>query len=58
MDVKSGKLDFVSEVEPEIDKITKEALALSDASTLPDEVDREFWNNYIESIHKDIVINE
>lgn len=58
MDVKSGKLDFVSEVEPEIDKITKEALALSDASTLPDEVDREFWNNYIESIHKDIVIND
>lgn len=58
MDVKSGKLDFVSEVEPEIDKITKEALALSDASTLPDEVDRKFWSNYIESIHKDIVINE
>jgi hypothetical protein len=53
--VKAGELDFLTEVEPEIERITKETLALSDESTLPQDVDREFWNTVIETIHLDIV---
>jgi hypothetical protein len=56
--VKAGQLDFLTEVEPEIERITKEALALSDASNLPVAVDREFWNNFIASVHRGIVIND
>jgi hypothetical protein len=56
--VKSGQLDFLSEVEPEIDRITKESLALSDASDLPVDVDRKFWNQFIVNVHKGIVVNE
>lgn len=53
--VKAGELDFLTEVEPEIEKITKEVLVLSDESTLPQNVDRDFWNRYIETIHLDII---
>lgn len=56
--VKSGQLDFLSEVEPEIDRITKEVLALSDASNLPEEADRLFWDQFIIDVHSEIVIDE
>ena len=54
--VKAGQLDFLTEIAPEIERITKEVLKLSDASNLPEVVDREFWDNYIAKIHKEIVI--
>jgi hypothetical protein len=55
--VKAGELNFITEVEPEIERITKEVLRLSDESNLPENVDRTFWDDFIKDIHGKIVVN-
>lgn len=53
--VKQGQLDFVTEIEPELDRITKEVEVLSEQSKFPETVDTEFWNDFICKVHLSIL---
>jgi len=55
MDVKLGKLDWVTEVQSILEDLVDEVFALSEESEFPEEVDREFWDNLIMSTHLGIV---
>ena len=45
--VKRGELDFLGDVGPRLDGLMDELEALSVASSLPTEPDREFWENWL-----------
>ena len=45
--VKQGKLDYFSEVVPVLESLMEEVEALSRQSTLPEKVDRKFWDQFI-----------
>jgi hypothetical protein len=45
--VKQGKLDYLSEVGPLLETLMEEVESLSLTSSLPEAVDRKFWDNYI-----------
>jgi len=45
--VKQGKLDYLKEVAPKLDSLVEEVEELSSKSTLPQKVDRAFWNGFI-----------
>lgn len=55
MDVKLGKKDFLTEVEPEFDRITKEVFKLAEESNYPSSVDRTFWYDFLETVHLKVV---
>ncbi|QAY01148.1 hypothetical protein ASwh1_82 [Aeromonas phage Aswh_1] len=60
-DVKQGKLDFNTEVQPYLEHIMDlaEASALEAAKNgMPEQVDMEYWNNYIYQYYRDIIITE
>lgn len=44
LDVKQGKLDFVTQVQPELEQAIEETEALAAASNLPQKVDRNYWD--------------
>ena len=44
MKVKQGELDYLTEVAPVLGALMEEVEALSLRSTLPEEVDRKFWD--------------
>ena len=46
-EVKAGRLDYLTEVVPVLEGLMDEAEKLSKQSTLPDEVDRAFWDDFI-----------
>lgn len=46
-DVKTGKLDFVTQVQPELDRLVDEVTELAETSSLPDKPDVEFWEDFI-----------
>lgn len=46
--VKTGKLDFNTEVQPTLEGLIDEVQALATESTLPDQVDMVFWDDFIE----------
>lgn len=50
LDIKLGKLDFVSEITPMLNDIIAEVQELSDKSNLPEEPDKEFWDNLLYEI--------
>lgn len=54
--VKTGQLDFITEVEPELDRIVKEVTQLSDLSNFSESVDTEFWDDYVAEQHLNIII--
>jgi hypothetical protein len=45
--VKQGKLDYLSEVGPELETLMAEVERLAFASNLPETVDRKFWDQFI-----------
>ena len=45
--IKQGKLDYQTVVAPELDSLIEEVEILSAKSTLPEKVDRKFWDNFI-----------
>lgn len=45
--VKYGKLDYLTEVAPTLDKLMERVEHLSSISTYPEKVDREFWDNWL-----------
>lgn len=53
--VKSGHLDFTTEVEPELDRLVTEVTALSNASSFPDTVNIEYWNSFIAAQHMKVI---
>ena len=52
--IKQGKMDFLTEVDPLIEKLMGEVEKLSEKTTLPAKPDRKFWNNFlIETIERE-----
>ena len=47
MKVKQGKLDYLTEVAPMLESLMEEVEELSLKSTLPETVDRKFWDQFI-----------
>ena len=47
MKVKQGELDYLTEVAPVLGALMEEVEALSLRSTLPEEVDRKFWDQFV-----------
>ena len=47
MKVKQGKLDYLTEVAPVLESLMEEVEELSLKSTLPETVDRKFWDQFI-----------
>ena len=47
MEVKLGKLDYLTEVAPVLESLMEEVEELSLSSTLPETVDRKFWDQFI-----------
>jgi hypothetical protein len=45
--VKEGKFDYCNEVAPRLEELMDEVEVLSKNSTLPDTVDRKFWDNFL-----------
>ena len=56
--VKTGQLDFVSEVQPVLEELVAEVDRLAEASDLPEAVDKDFWEGWLCDIHESIVKGE
>ena len=54
--VKMGKLDFIDVVQPYLEESMNDLEKLMEASDLPDEVDREYWNGWVVHIMKEHVL--
>ena len=50
-DVKMGRLDYISEVAPEIERIVDEVNLLAVSADLPDEVDVAFWDDFVYNVY-------
>ncbi len=46
-DIKLGKKSYVEEVVPQLEELVEEVEGLLKVSELPEEVDREYWDNFI-----------
>jgi len=57
MKVKLGELDYVTEVQPVLEGLVDEVIALSEKSTYPDKVDSDFAESLITQVHMG-VLNE
>lgn len=55
MDVKSGNLDYLTEVQPVLEELVDEVMELADESGYPDEVDTEEVNKIILSVHAQVL---
>ena len=55
MDVKLGKVDYKTGVQPAIEELVAEVNILAENSKLPDTCDREYWNNWLYQKHLQIV---
>ena len=44
---KKGELNFVNEVQPELENLMSEIEALSKASKLPEKVNRNYWDSWL-----------
>ena len=51
LDVKQGKLDYTTEIAPMLENLMDEVEELSKLSTLPEKVDRKFWDDFIVSCY-------
>jgi len=45
--IKLGELDYMTEVAPKLEALMAEVEMLSHNSTLPEKVDKKFWNGFI-----------
>lgn len=55
LDVKTGKLDYVTQVQNELESLVDEVLDLADKSAYPDKVEQSVVDNWVASVHNDIV---
>lgn len=53
LEVKTGQLNFVNDVQPELDNLIQKIAKLSEDSNLPRQVDREYWNNWLLSVYRE-----
>lgn len=51
LEVKTGKLNFVNEVQPELDNLITKIEKLSEESSLPRKVDRVYWDQWLLSVY-------
>jgi hypothetical protein len=56
MDVKLGKIDYKTGVQPAIEELVAEVNALAAASTLPESSDTEYWNKWLYEKHLQIIM--
>lgn len=47
LDVKTGKLDFLTEVQPILEDLIEQIYQLADDSNLPEKPERKFWEDFI-----------
>lgn len=52
LDVKQGRLDFISEVQPVLESVIHEVEELAAKSNFPSNVDRKYWDNFIVDVYK------
>ena len=53
LQVKQGQLNFVEEVQPELDSVIQEIEGLAAVSTLPETVDREYWGSWLLDVYEE-----
>lgn len=51
--VKKGELNFVKEVQPELDNLIITIEKMSEESNLPRKVDREYWDNWLLGVYRE-----
>lgn len=54
LNVKLGNLDFLSKVQPEIENLVEEVCDLSKKSSLPEKVDRSYWDGILLEIYYEV----
>ena len=55
MDIKMGRVDYLTGVQPVIEELVAEVEVLAKASTLPETCDIKYWNNWLYRKHLQIV---
>lgn len=53
LEVKTGQLNFVNEVQPELDNVINEVEKLSELSSLPRKVDRNYWDQWLLKVYNE-----
>lgn len=53
LEVKTGQLNFVNEVQPELDSLIQKIEKLSEESNLPRQVDKDYWNNWLLNVYRE-----
>ncbi len=56
LEVKKGKLDFMSFVQPELEKVISEVEELSVASNFPDKCNKDFWDDWLVEVYEEFVL--
>jgi hypothetical protein len=56
--IKNGAYDYLTEVAPDLERLMSEIEALAQKSTLPEKVDRDFWNQFIIEKTKEVICND
>ncbi len=54
--VKSGSLDFMSFVQPELEKVINEVEELSTSSNFPDKCNKDFWDDWLVEVYEEFVL--
>lgn len=54
LDVKLGKLDYITEVAPVLEELVDKLDRMAIASNLPDKVDTEFWDDFVFEIYSNL----
>ena len=55
LDVKLGKLDFVTQVQPYLEELLDKVDITTSKTNLPDSVDKDFWNRWLINVYKEMV---
>lgn len=53
--VKKGELNFVNEVQPELERLIPEIEKLCETSKLPQKVDRNYWDSWLLQVYEDFL---
>lgn len=56
LDVKQGKLDYLLEVQPELERLVEEVMELAEDSSYPEKVDMKVVNQMIHDVHTSILM--
>jgi len=51
--VKTGQLNFVNEVQPELDSLIVKIEKMSEESSLPNKVDRNYWDQWLLNVYRE-----